>query len=101
MAKKPETLFVERARYKIELIPNSWFEKIQQKTIHGTPDFIGCINGLFIALEFKVGKNVADPLQEHKINKILACNGRAYVVYPENFNEVYQELLKISQLSLQ
>lgn len=78
-------------------LPNSWFTKVQQVTINGTPDIIGCIHGVFIALELK-SSSKADltPLQEFNMNKIDKADGVAIVVHPDNFFEVTQRLKNIA-----
>ena len=95
MSKKPETLFKERIRPKLESLPNTWVEKIQQKCIRGTPDFLCCISGVFVALELKVDAPI-EPLQKHKLEKIAMCGGIAIVVTPENWDETYQFLRQIA-----
>lgn len=100
MSKKPETLFKEKVLKKIRTIPRSWFEKIAQVSSVGTPDIIGCVNGMFVAIELKVGNNKVSDIQAYKLAKISSANGMAFVMYPENFQEIYDKLLKISQLSL-
>ena len=97
MAKKPETLFKERIRPKLKKIPHSWWEKIQQVGIRGTPDFLGCVCGVFVALELKKDeKSKIDPLQVHKLKLIANAGGVAFVVSPENWEEVYAELLALA-----
>jgi penicillin-binding protein-related factor A (putative recombinase) len=97
MAKKPETLFKEKVRKALDEIPNSFFEKIQQVSIRGTPDFVGCIDGMFIAIELKKSlKDKPDALQEYKLSKIAQSGGIGFVVAPENFKETYQVLLQMA-----
>jgi penicillin-binding protein-related factor A (putative recombinase) len=91
--KKPETIFKERVLPKLRKLPNSWFEKIQQVSLSGTPDIIGCLNGRFIAIELKKDAiSRIEPLQVHKLNKIEKSGGIALVVYPENWEESYEFL---------
>lgn len=100
MAKKPETVFKDRIRPHLEALPNSWWVKIQQVSIRGTPDFLGCINGQFVALELKKdAKAPIDKLQLYNLEKIDFAGGTAVVVFPENWDEVYEDLKKISQAS--
>jgi len=99
MAAKPETLFKNKIRPKLEAIPNSWWVKVQQVSLRGTPDFLGCICGMFVALELKKdAKAPISKLQEHTLMKIAIAGGFSHVVYPENWEEVYERLLNISQL---
>lgn len=97
MVKKAETKFKDRIRPRLKAIPNSWWEKIQQVVIRGTPDIIGCVNGTFVAIELKKDpKAHIDELQVHKLKLIEKAGGRSYITYPENWEKVYNELLKLS-----
>lgn len=99
MAKKPETLFKERIRPRLKALPNSWWEKIQQVTIRGTPDILGCVSGVFVALELKMDEKAPiEPLQIHKLKRIEKAGGIALVVYPENWDEVYMQLQLLAEL---
>ena len=98
MAKKPETKFKEKVMPLLKALPMSWWEKIQQKSISGTPDILGCINGTFIAIELK--SSIDSPitgLQKHKLELIDNAGGVALVVHPDNWNRVYNRLVKFSQ----
>jgi hypothetical protein len=93
MALKPETKFRQRFMKKIDKLPYSWFESIQQKTIRGTPDVLGLIGGKFIALEFKASKNSPiTELQKYKLTRIEQSGGVGFVVYPENEKEIISYL---------
>jgi len=94
---KPETKFRNRFRKRLDIIPNSWFESIQQKSISGTPDILGCINGYFVALELKATlKSPVTELQKHKLKKIYDSGGFAAVVHPENMEEVLENLNRLN-----
>ena len=56
MAKKPETVFKERIRPKLDMIPDSWWIKTQMLATVGVPDFLGCVNGLFVGIELKASQ---------------------------------------------
>ena len=96
MAKQPETLFKERVYKLLKKIPGIYFDKIQQKTKRGSPDFYICLKGLFIAWELKVGKNKADPLQMYTMEKIAVCGGLVWVVRPDNLEWSLTELQRIA-----
>ena len=97
MAVKPETLFRQRVDKKLKAIPNSWWESIQQRTIRGTPDKIGVVNGWFVALELKASfKNKPTALQQRKLDLINKCSGVAYVVHPGNLDDVFNILLDLN-----
>lgn len=97
MAQKPETKFRQKFRAKLEEIPNSFWESIQQKAIQGTPDILGCVNGYFVAIELKAtSDSKVTPLQEHKLLCITKAGGYAGVACPENCDDMLRELYKLS-----
>lgn len=90
MAKKPETLFVEKIKSDLDDLQKKsgyvWFQKIQQVAVRGTPDLLLCINGKFFALEAKKDDlEKPDPLQNYNIEKIKAAGGKAFVVTPSTW----------------
>lgn len=100
MASKPETVFKNRIRPLLDALPNSWWFKTQQVSLRGIPDMIGCLNGQFVALELKKdAKAPIGKLQVHILEKIADAGGFSAVVYPENWEEIYGVLRKMSQLS--
>lgn len=98
MAQKPETVFRRRVQARLDTVPNSWFESIQQKTIGGTPDIIGCVNGYFVALEIKATTSCnPTPLQFLKLQRIANAGGVGLVVNPGNLDKTMLLLLEISR----
>ena len=107
MAKKPETRFGDSIDPLLRNIPESVWFNIQQLSIRGTPDRLGCISGTFIALELKAsekdytkgikGIDSRTKLQQHNINKINNAGGYGTFLYPENWDEVYPVLIAISE----
>ena len=98
MSQKPETKFRAKVRAKLDLLPNSWFESIQQRAIRGTPDILGCINGFFVALELKAtATSSITALQEHKLKGIGRAGGVAYVIHPDNFDSAYALLQHLAE----
>lgn len=87
MAKKQETVFIDgHVKPFLKKLSNTWFVKTQQKSRVGTPDFLVCINGHFIALEAKKdGKSKVDPMQIWELEKILAASGLSFVPEPGNW----------------
>ncbi len=70
-------------------IPGSWWTRIEQQSINGTPDTIGCIRGNFFALEFKSSDNAkVSALQRHNLSQITACGGNALIVTPQNWRDI-------------
>lgn len=59
----------------------------------GVPDIVACVNGWFLAVECKAGKNKPTALQVREIEAIRRCNGVAVVVNEENV-EMVRELVR-------
>ncbi len=93
---QPETRFKYKVKERLDAIENLWYEKIQQVTIRGTPDFLICYAGHFVAWELKVGKNTATNLQQYILDKITKAGGMALVVTPENLDEAIVDLLLLN-----
>jgi len=54
----------------------------------GIPDFIGCLNGEFLAIEAKAKGNKPTALQEREIRRITAAGGVALVVDESNVDQL-------------
>lgn len=54
----------------------------------GVPDIICCVEGRFLAIECKAGKNKTTALQDREMNAIVMAGGSAMVVNEENLHEV-------------
>ena len=100
MAKQPETRFSEKVRDDLTPLAAAnvlWFAKIQQVGIRGTPDYLLCVRGRFVALELKREKGLkADPLQTYNCGKINSCGGISFVANPENWGEILEKIKTIS-----
>ncbi len=59
----------------------------------GTPDFLCCAHGKFLAIEAKAGNNKPTALQERNMKQIRDSGGIAIVVNEENLHDV-QDILK-------
>jgi hypothetical protein len=93
MSKQPETAFKEKAAEDLKTLPMVWFVKVQQITIRGTPDFLICVNGHFVAIELKKDRRSRpDPLQSYILDKIVCAGGTSFVAYPENWDEVFEKI---------
>jgi len=62
----------------------------------GIPDIVGCLNGVFFAIECKAGKGVPTALQEREINKIRNAGGHAWLVNENNVNELFELMSELS-----
>ena len=58
----------------------------------GVPDFICCIQGTFVAIEAKAGKNTTTALQDREIRRINDAGGLALVVREEGLDTLAKDL---------
>jgi hypothetical protein len=96
MSSNPETKFKEKVRIKLNALPKSHWFKIQQVSLRGVPDFLGVVNGRFVALELKTETGRVAPLQEYHIKKLEEAGAYACIVRPSTWDEVYKELQEIA-----
>ena len=54
----------------------------------GIPDIIACLNGRFIGIECKAGKNTLSALQAMNLANIFASGGVALVINENNLKEL-------------
>jgi len=54
----------------------------------GIPDFIACVDGFFLAVECKAGKNKPTALQVMEIDAILKAGGVALVINEDNLSDL-------------
>ena len=55
---------------------------------NGTPDILACLNGRFIGIEAKAGKNKPTELQLHNLKRIDEAGGLALVINETNLELV-------------
>jgi len=85
--------FVHRELNKIGV-----FFKKEALSIRGLPDEIGVANGYFVAFELKRSHRAAQKktgrivLQKHRLKQFREAGGFAHLIYPENWNEIYESL---------
>lgn len=96
MAQKLETIFRAKFRKRLETIPNSFWESISQKSIKGTADLIGVVNGWAVWIELKASSTFEpDPLQKYKLQRVAQAGGIGLVANPQNEDEVIDLLIKL------
>jgi len=59
----------------------------------GIPDFIGCLNGAFFAIEAKAGKGTTTALQDREIQRIKDAGGIVLVINESNIDTLESTLL--------
>lgn len=99
--KQRETQFKERVLAELRRAPQSWWVKTQQVSLRGTPDLLGCVNGLFVAIELKDrAESHIEPLQTWNLNKIEEAGGLARIMSRDNENEIMEEIQQWTTRSL-
>ena len=96
---KSEKNFENKIKAFLDKLPNTWHFKhwAGEFSKCGIPDILCCINGRFVAIEVKAAKGKPSPLQVRCLNKITCAGGYAVVVYPEQFDELKENLIMISK----
>lgn len=82
---------------KLRAIPNTFWVKINDRVTCGLPDILGCVAGIFIAIELKT-KSKVTALQAYTLRRIDTANGQTFVATPENWPEVFDLIAKFAQL---
>jgi len=59
--------------------------------LHGIPDFLMCVNSIFVAIELKVDAKL-EKLQEWNLDEIAKAGGIGFVVTPDNWGTTYEFL---------
>lgn len=81
----------------LNALPGGFFERIEQKSIKGTADIIGCLNGRYVRLEAKRSEHEATkPLQAYLLEKAGRAGAYSRRIDPENWPLVYEDLKRIS-----
>lgn len=89
MAQTPE----KRVKTKVESILKAegvyyFFPATHGYGRSGVPDIIACVNGRFLAIECKAGRNKPTALQVREIESIRKAGGVAVVANEENWDQV-------------
>lgn len=98
MAQKPETKFRQNAVIPfLKTLKNTFFEPVQQVAINGSPDFVLCVHGRFVALELKAPGERPRKLQDYKLAQVERTGGLRLVADPDNWEEIKQTLSEMDK----
>lgn len=89
-------VYTKLRKLKVACNKKLWMIKTQERGRRGTPDFLLCLCGKFVALELKTSKGKLDLLQEYNIEKINDADGYAVKLSPDNLDAVFEQLYTIA-----
>lgn len=97
MARQKEAQFRSRIKPQLESLPRSKWFRIEQQSLRGTPDTLGVIDGVFVAIEFKKSyEDKPTKLQQYELQKVADAGGVAIVACPENWDYVFGILTQLA-----
>jgi hypothetical protein len=97
--KKPprlERLLQAQVLRDLSKVKNLFCYKAQATSRRGIPDIVGCVNGVFFALELKRKGGKVAPIQKYTLEEITNAGGLALVVDETNWEDVLSGLQKIA-----
>ncbi len=97
MPQKPETVFRQNTVLPfLKQLPDTFFLAIQQQAISGSPDYLLCIRGKFVALELKSEKGLPSKLQRYILKRITDAGGLSLIAYPSTWPAVRARLDRLA-----
>lgn len=95
---KSETAFRQyRVIPFLKNLKNTVYFPIQQQAISGTPDFLLCCRGRFVALELKSQDGKVSKLQQYNLDEVERCDGVSLVANPMNWGKVEAILRRLDE----
>lgn len=96
---KRESQFSKQVKKELDSIGKDlWYFVKEAGSIRGLPDIVGTYRGHLFAMELKKSESEARKntgrivLQKYTLRQIDLAGGLGYIVYPENLQEVLQDL---------
>lgn len=77
-------------------LPKSFFYKAQATSFRGVPDIVGCLNGLFVAIELKTNSKLSK-IQEYTLKQINYAGGVAIEAHPASWEVIFKALEKFAR----
>ena len=92
-----EKVFENEIKKFLLSLPNTWYFKYWAGPYSksGIPDIIACVNGHFVGIEVKAANGHPSELQKRNIRLIQSANGKAFIVYPKDFEKLKKELISL------
>lgn len=81
----------------LKRLKNTFFLPIQQVAISGSPDYLLCVNGRYVALELKGDDGIVSKIQAHTLEKMRRTGALTFIAAPKNWDEVSEKLTELSE----
>lgn len=100
-----EHQFQKIVKDRLKKTPKLWHFTKEALAIRGLPDIVGLYKGRFFAWELKKSQSEANRktgrivLQRYTLALIRKAGGIAEIIHPDNFEEMYQNLLALENSS--
>ena len=97
--------FQKNFKKRLHSIEGCWHFTKEALALRGFPDIMGCYNGRFFAMELKRSEKEAQKktgrivLQRHVLRAIRKAGGLAWIAYPENADDVLEQLINLNQIT--
>jgi hypothetical protein len=102
-----ESHHVARLLQKLRQMPGTWWTRIEQRNIRGTPDIIGCVKCVqcgcakFVGIEAKTERGKPSPLQEEVRRQLESVGAYARIArLPREATELLEELTDLREKKL-
>lgn len=102
--KQNETKFQKKLRRRLEAEVGGFWWKVHGSIFQmtGLPDICGCVCGLYVGIETKVGRNKLSDIQQTRIKQIREAGGLAFGVWEDELEYAIRRVkLWIKKYALQ
>ena len=101
MSRRPEAVLCEKILRKLRKIPHSYWERVEQVSIRGTADIMGCMCGICywveVKMKFKETLEKREKLQLYKMGRIIDAGGAGVLMTTDNWKFHCNRLKKKAQ----
>lgn len=84
----------------LRAMPFVWVEKISQIATRGTPDILGCVRGVFMAIELKRDSGNVTELQKAKLAAVFKAGGVSVVATPTSWPQLRRAIAEFAAGSI-
>jgi len=97
--KQGEARFRARGMPRLNDLPNSFYERVEDAGKRGLLDTFGHTGGFAVWIEWKADDGRPSKLQIKKVHDIVITGGIALFAWPDNFEEILSDLKCLQSVS--